>query len=170
MHLEDDVEEATKKALNLLEQSAMFAKEFIERHGPQAWDTILWVYTINGLHWLVWGGFFTLVSMIVFTYAWLCHRDYKKNPTVDVIRYKRVVKLRPDGTEYRGYDNKYEDQPDSTFKAPNVEADVKRWIALAVAIVISVPSFFIMSSPWTYVAVFKPELAVARDVFNKATK
>lgn len=131
------MEEATKKALNLLEQSAMFAKEFIEKHGPQAWDTVLWVYTISGIHNLIVG----ITSIIAAYIGYRCSRTF----------FAKAATY-----------NEYDDGRLGYGLATGFTACVTTvFIGMAVVYLLNV---------WTYVAVFKPELAVARDVFNKVTK
>lgn len=155
------MEEASKKALDLLQQSAMFAREFIEKHGPQAWDTVLWVYTINGLHTLLWGTALTFLFMGATGYSLAHYRAYKKQPKLTVKRVDTV-------TEYDSAQRKMVDRKREYEKlVDNDIAATKCGFGIAVSLVSGLIAGLIMLNPWTYVWVFKPELAVARDVMSK---
>jgi hypothetical protein len=135
------MEETAKKALDLLEQSATFAKGFIEKHGPQAWDSVLWVYRVMALRSLI-------LCIVTLTISWFVYRWWHRSLLVP---YREWVEENP---------------RDDTI-------DNGTWTVTAAGLLWIVPSAFAVfqiTELWMWVSLFKPELKVAYDMFNKVTK
>lgn len=159
------MEETTKKALDLLEQSATFAKGFIEKHGPQAWDSVLWVYTINGIHWLVFSVFMLIVSIVLSYISLKNYLAYRKEPVIKI--YIRKEDRQYDEKEKKYY---YRSVYDERTHVDNDDPLLRAILFGCVGLVLMFSNFFLALNPWTYVQVFKPELSITQDVMNRVIK
>lgn len=65
------MEEATKKSLDLLERSTLFMQDFINKHGPAAWDTYVLVTQIGIIQCLI------TAAVICGALAYVCYKHSK---------------------------------------------------------------------------------------------
>lgn len=136
------MEEATKKALDLMEQSVLFARDFIAKHGPQAWDAVLWIYRINGICEL-------LIALLLFVLA--------------AIGWKTWSWCEKQATTRKAERTSHYDDGHLAWLVPGR-------VILGVSFIAVIFGLIGLFDVWTWVKVFYPDLAVARDVFNKVIK
>jgi hypothetical protein len=131
------MEEATKKALNLLEQSAMFAKEFIEKHGPQAWDAVLLVNKMIALNTMM----YALFGMLCAVGFMLTARFYLR---------KMNEKWEEWGCEFS----------DGFCYAPFA-------VLCGMGVSLMLINLYTLANVWLWVRLFNPALAITHDVYIK---
>ncbi len=131
-----------KLLTDYLDKGLAFAQEFIAKHGVEAWDMVLWLYRLRIIE--------NLVMVAIFAGGILYL----------TVRFRTWLHSDPEDADY------YVKKRDWSMPEYGAPMGISWFISLICIAVIA--SHFL--NPWTYVGLVKPELAIARDVFNRVVK
>lgn len=135
-----------------LQRAGELATTVINKYGPVAWDTLLTLKVIEGLQLLVLGGFGLVLVVVLLSISYVQNKKYNQYFAAQLEHYNKPTARRSDAP------------PDETWRG------ILAIVSLIIAGFSFVISLVILLNIWNWIAVFKPELAIAHDIMTRVVK